>query len=259
MRLFVAAWPDEETRERLSALDFGRGKGLRLVGPSRWHVTLRFLGDVDGELVDGLGAALARTTAALAGPLCCRWVPRPPGSPACACCSFPRPASTEVAAAVRARHGPARPDAEPDEPPFNGHLTLARAKGRLGPPPGPPSRHSLRSRIRGGPRRPGRFRPVATGPRLHHRDAGGSGPGARWGRGSGTSDAVLIAWSGDIENHERARRGRWLSRRSRRPRRAWPFWASSPHSPSPSSPHGPVCAGCSSPSRRSISVSCWSS
>ncbi len=39
----------------------------------------------------------------------------------------------EVAAAVRVATVPLVPTSEPDEPPFNGHLTLARAKGRLGP------------------------------------------------------------------------------------------------------------------------------
>ena len=48
MRAFVAAWPDEPTRRRLAALEleFGHAKNLRLVGPTRWHVTLRFLGEV---------------------------------------------------------------------------------------------------------------------------------------------------------------------------------------------------------------------
>ena len=39
----------------------------------------------------------------------------------------------DVAAAVRDATVPLVPEADPDEPPFNGHLTLARAKGRLGP------------------------------------------------------------------------------------------------------------------------------
>ena len=54
MRLFVAAWPDAATRDRLAALALGRAKNLRLVGPTRWHVTLRFLGDV---AEDAAGAA----------------------------------------------------------------------------------------------------------------------------------------------------------------------------------------------------------
>ena len=38
----------------------------------------------------------------------------------------------EVAGAIRDATLPLVPEPEPDEPPFNGHLTLARAKGRLG-------------------------------------------------------------------------------------------------------------------------------
>ncbi len=133
MRLFVAAWPDEEARERLKALDFARGKGLRLVGPSRWHVTLRFLGDVDGEVVDALGAALARTTAALDGPSRCRLGPETAWFTGVRVLQLPAAGLDEVAAAVRVATVPLVPTSEPDEPPFNGHLTLARAKGRLGP------------------------------------------------------------------------------------------------------------------------------
>ena len=66
MRLFVAAWPDDPTRDRLAALDLGRAKNLRLVGPTRWHVTLRFLGDVVEDQLGPLGDAL-RASVAVAG------------------------------------------------------------------------------------------------------------------------------------------------------------------------------------------------
>ena len=58
MRTFVAAWPDEPTRRRLAALELGHPKNLRQVGPTRWHVTLRFLGEVTEEEVGLLGPAL---------------------------------------------------------------------------------------------------------------------------------------------------------------------------------------------------------
>ena len=77
MRLFVAAWPDDATRRRLGALELelGRSKGLRFVGPTRWHVTLRFLGEVDEALVDPVGQALSTAAAAFDGPLECRLGP----------------------------------------------------------------------------------------------------------------------------------------------------------------------------------------
>lgn len=133
MRLFVAAWPDEETRERLGSLVLGRGKGLRLVGPSRWHVTLRFLGDVDGALVDLLGDALVGATAKLAGPTRCHLGPATAWFTGVRVLQVPAVGLDEIAATVRDATVGLVPEPEPDEPAFNGHLTLARAKGRLGP------------------------------------------------------------------------------------------------------------------------------
>jgi 2'-5' RNA ligase len=133
VRLFVAAWPDEETRERLGRLVLGRGKGLRLVGPSRWHVTLRFLGDVDAERVEALGDALTRATRELDGPARCHLGPATAWFTGVRVLQVPAAGLDKTAAAVRDATVGLVPEPEPDEPPFNGHLTLARAKGRLGP------------------------------------------------------------------------------------------------------------------------------
>ena len=46
-RLFVAAWPDTATIERLSALPRPDETGVRWVPDQNLHVTLRFLGEVD--------------------------------------------------------------------------------------------------------------------------------------------------------------------------------------------------------------------
>lgn len=52
-RLFVAAWPPAEVCDALEALEVARGDGVRPVAPENWHVTLRFLGDVDaGEAIE---------------------------------------------------------------------------------------------------------------------------------------------------------------------------------------------------------------
>lgn len=59
MRLFIAAWPSEEVIGLLRELPRKDHRGVRFVPPERWHVTLRFLGDVDLDTVvtslDGFG------------------------------------------------------------------------------------------------------------------------------------------------------------------------------------------------------------
>jgi 2'-5' RNA ligase len=132
MRLFVAAWPDDITRERLDALDLGRSKNLRLVGSTRWHVTLRFLGDVADDLLGRLGDTLVAGAAALPGPLECRLGPETGWFTGVRVLQLPAVGLDELADAVRAATRPVVDDESREERPFNGHLTLARAKGRLG-------------------------------------------------------------------------------------------------------------------------------
>ena len=73
--MFVAVWPDDDAKQRLSDLDLTQEKGLRPVGPDRWHITLRFLGEVDEALVPALGDALRSAVAAVPGPVECRLGP----------------------------------------------------------------------------------------------------------------------------------------------------------------------------------------
>ena len=60
LRLFFAVWPPEELRERLwqalSPLRRSR-PGVRWVPPDRFHITLRFLGDVSERMVSSLTGA----------------------------------------------------------------------------------------------------------------------------------------------------------------------------------------------------------
>jgi 2'-5' RNA ligase len=128
--MFVAAWPDAETKERLAGLDLGGERGLRPVGPDRWHVTLRFLGEVDDALVPGLSDALRTAAAAVSGPVLCRLGPATAWFTGVRVLQLPAAGLDTLAAAVREATLPLVPAAAPDEPPFNGHLTLARAKGR---------------------------------------------------------------------------------------------------------------------------------
>ena len=132
MRTFVAAWPDERTRQRLAALELGREKNLRLVGPARWHVTLRFLGQVTEADLEALGDALQAGAAALPGPAECRLGPATAWFSRVRVLQLPAHGLGAVAAAVLRATAPVV--AEPSGgPPVNGHLTLARVKGRLGP------------------------------------------------------------------------------------------------------------------------------
>ena len=132
MRLFVAVWPDDETRRRLGGLELelGRTRGLRFVGPSRWHITLRFLGEVDEARVEPLGHALRECGAAFPGPLECRLGPRTGWFSGVRVLQLPATGLDGLAGAVRTATLPLLPDTADPEPPFNGHLTLARSRGR---------------------------------------------------------------------------------------------------------------------------------
>jgi RNA 2',3'-cyclic 3'-phosphodiesterase len=131
VRLFVAVWPDDLTRDRLSALDLGRARNLRLVGPTRWHVTLRFLGDVVEGQLEPLGDALLASASSEPGPVECRLGPVTGWFTGVRVLQLPATGLDGLANAVRAGTVPVVPEQAQGEPPFNGHLTLARAKGRL--------------------------------------------------------------------------------------------------------------------------------
>jgi 2'-5' RNA ligase len=132
VRTFVAAWPDEPTRRRLAALELGHPKNLRLVGPTRWHVTLRFLGEVTDEEIALLGRALTDAVAAHPGPATCRLGPATAWFSRVRVLQLPAHGLDELAAVVARATAPAVPERDGGSPPFNGHLTLARVKGRLG-------------------------------------------------------------------------------------------------------------------------------
>ncbi len=101
-------------------------------GRTRWHVTLRFLGDVPDELQGPLGAALAAAGGTFAGPVECRLGPQTGWFTGVRVLQLPAVGLDDLAAAVRRATLPLVGERTPPEPPFNGHLTLGRAKGRLG-------------------------------------------------------------------------------------------------------------------------------
>lgn len=128
--MFVAAWPDAATKERLATLDLGPEKGLRPVGPERWHVTLRFLGEVDDDRVAALTHALRVAVSAVPGPVRCRLGPVTAWFTGVRVLQVPAAGLDTLATAVRDATAPLVPAPAQGELAFNGHLTLARAKGR---------------------------------------------------------------------------------------------------------------------------------
>ena len=64
MRLFVGVWPSEDVLDAIEELE--RAAGVRWTLREQWHVTLRFLGEVDdpaawaGRMREVAGAAAAR-------------------------------------------------------------------------------------------------------------------------------------------------------------------------------------------------------
>lgn len=132
MRLFVAAWPDAETRRRLRGLELelGKSKGLRFVGPSRWHVTLRFFGEVDEAAVGPLGEALVACGAAFGTSVECRLGPGTGWFTGVRVLQVPATGLDALAEAIHEATVPVVPEPSAGATPFNGHLSLARSKGR---------------------------------------------------------------------------------------------------------------------------------
>lgn len=135
MRLFVAVFPPDEVMDAIAALPRPELAGLRWTTPDQWHVTLRFLGQVDEDALGPLATALAGVADSASeapvraelGPATDRFGRR--------ILQIPAHGLDELAAAtVAATAGVGEP---PDDRPFAGHLTLARSRGRRGADLGP--------------------------------------------------------------------------------------------------------------------------
>jgi 2'-5' RNA ligase len=123
-RLFIAAPVPRDVRDLLAArLPRPDEPGVRWVPAHQWHVTLRFVGEVDDADTAALVAALdgldAPAAAARLGPR----VSRLGRGVVC----LPVSGLDELAAAVHAATAGAGP---PPDRPFVGHLTLARLRDR---------------------------------------------------------------------------------------------------------------------------------
>lgn len=116
--------PPDEVLDRVAALARPAVDGLRWTTREQWHVTLRFLGQVDD--VDAVASALgsgsfARCDAKF-GPAVDRFGRR--------VLHVPVAGLDDLGAAVVART--AELGEPPDDRPFRGHVTLARARSRRG-------------------------------------------------------------------------------------------------------------------------------
>ena len=130
MRMFVAVWPDESTVECLSALPLGPADRISLVRPGRWHVTLRFFGDVDPDLVPTLVAALEAAARKLPDSIRCEVGPRTSWFSGHRVLQIPVSGLDQAAAAVRDATASVVPDRDPGNVRFVGHLTVARSPRR---------------------------------------------------------------------------------------------------------------------------------
>ncbi|RMH69522.1 MAG: hypothetical protein D6683_16035 [Actinomyces sp.] len=113
-------WPPAPFVGALEALPRVDDRRIRWTGRDQWHVTLRYLGDVDPEPVATALAGIRLPPADIVfGPRVVRW--------GVALAVIPVEGLDTLAAAVRTATAGIVP---PDERPFRGHLTVARARGR---------------------------------------------------------------------------------------------------------------------------------
>lgn len=123
MRLFVAVWPPASVIDAVRAMPRPNVDGLRWTTENQWHVTLRFFGEADvDDAVAALATADTSATTAVMGPATGRFGRR--------ILHVPVSGLDEIATRVVDKtKGVGKP---PEPRPFNGHLTLARARDRRG-------------------------------------------------------------------------------------------------------------------------------
>ena len=114
-------WPPSEVLDAIEALPRAEQPGVRWIDRSRWHVTVRFLGDADAdEAAAALSRVEARPAHAVVGPK----VVLLGRSVVC----VPVGGLEVLASAVTdATAGVGQP---PERRPFRGHITIGRLRGR---------------------------------------------------------------------------------------------------------------------------------
>jgi RNA 2',3'-cyclic 3'-phosphodiesterase len=129
VRLFVAVCPPEEVLALVGALPRPNLEKLRWTTRDQWHVTLRFLGEVDraegvaralAEVPEELGGSTAGPLEAVLGPVVAWFTGR-------RILQVPVAGIEELARIVSAKT--AKWTEQPEHGPYSGHLTLARVRG----------------------------------------------------------------------------------------------------------------------------------
>lgn len=126
MRLFVAVCPPPEVLASLHELSRPDVGGVRWSTEDQWHVTLRFLGDVERveDLVDALSSISMPATEVTVGPATDRL--------GAGILMLPVSGLDALAHEVHEATEPFVPI--PDHRPFKGHLTVARARSKADVP-----------------------------------------------------------------------------------------------------------------------------
>ena len=100
--------------------------------PEQWHVTVRFLGEVEDHLFPTLTEALERAVTTVPGPVHCAIGPATAWFSGGRVLQIPATGLEDVAGTVQQATVPLIPDA--GEAPFIGHLTVGRVRGRRADP-----------------------------------------------------------------------------------------------------------------------------
>jgi len=129
MRCFVAVWPPAEVDEILERVPRPSDRHVRWTTPDQWHVTLAFLGEVADAHVGELSRALAERVATWDGPVVARLGPATTLLASRVLC-VPVDGLDRLARWIGPAVAPFMAEPDASEPPFRGHLTLARARGR---------------------------------------------------------------------------------------------------------------------------------
>ena len=130
VRLFVAVWPPESVVEMLLGIDRPDVVDLRWTTELQWHVTLRFLGEVDdpAPVVEALGLVPDAVLSGGATGVRAVLGPTTAWFPGRQVLQVPVRGLDALAGAVLDATSPWGEGG--DDHRFSGHLTLARARGR---------------------------------------------------------------------------------------------------------------------------------